>query len=196
MEPIDIYLMYCAMKAHFGKSDYDFVKYGGKTKIKRESFYKRKARLFFVKLSRKYKTEEEIKNYLVSNFIKNKKGYIADFSDKIFDSWKLKRREFFDMFVVEMKPLVDSFQNLFTVKNGQHPKLLKEFLGSRVSLETLVILDELVEFSNDWDKTLEDDIVWIDLKELMNNYKRFLTIDVKKYKMKLLKLIEEPNNGK
>ena len=37
---------------------------------------------------------------------------------------------------------------------------------------------------------------WIDLKELMNNYKRFLTIDVKKYKMKLLKLIEEPNNGK
>ena len=100
------------------------------------------------------------------------------------------------MFVVEMKPLVDSFQNLFTVKNGQHPKLLKEFLGSRVSLETLVILDELVEFSNDWDKTLEDDIVWIDLKELMNNYKRFLTIDVKKYKMKLLKLIEEPNNGK
>ena len=67
MEPIDVYLMYCAMKAHFGKGDYDFVDYKGKTKIKRESFYKRKDRSFFAKLSRKYKTEEEIKNYFISN---------------------------------------------------------------------------------------------------------------------------------
>ena len=27
MQPIDAYLMYCAMKAHFDKSDYDFIKY-------------------------------------------------------------------------------------------------------------------------------------------------------------------------
>ncbi|SVD11157.1 uncharacterized protein METZ01_LOCUS364011, partial [marine metagenome] len=25
MTPVDIYLMYCAMKAHFGKGKYDFV---------------------------------------------------------------------------------------------------------------------------------------------------------------------------
>ena len=53
MEPIDVYLMYCAMKAHFGKSDYDFVTYKGKTRIKRDTFYKRKDRSFFVKLARK-----------------------------------------------------------------------------------------------------------------------------------------------
>ena len=44
MEAIDTYLMYCAMKAHFGKTDYDFVTYHGKTRIKRDSFYKRKDR--------------------------------------------------------------------------------------------------------------------------------------------------------
>ena len=71
MEPIDVYLMYCAMKAHFGKSDYDFVTYKGKTRIKRDSFYKRKDRNFFVRISRKYKTEQEIKNYFIANFIKN-----------------------------------------------------------------------------------------------------------------------------
>ena len=47
MEPIDIYLMYCAMKAHFGKSDYDFIKYEGKSKVSRDSFWKRKDRSFF-----------------------------------------------------------------------------------------------------------------------------------------------------
>ena len=63
MEPIDVYIMYCAMKSHFGKGNYDFIDYKGKTKIARKSFYKRKDRYFFAKLSRKYDTEEEVKNY-------------------------------------------------------------------------------------------------------------------------------------
>ena len=191
MEPIDVYLMYCAMKAHFGKGDYDFVTYKGKTRIKRDTFYKRKDRSFFVRVSRKYKTEQEIQNYFVSNFIKDKKGYIANFSNENYESWKLKRQGFFDLFDVEMKPLVEAFEDLFTVTNGQHPKLMREFLGGRVSLETIIILDELVNFGPDWNKQLEDDIIWIDLRNLMNNYKRFLTIDQEQYKIRLLKLIEE-----
>ena len=191
MEPIDVYLMYCAMKAHFGKSDYDFVTYKGKTRIKRDTFYKRKDRSFFVRLSRKYKTEQEITNYFVANFIKDKKGYIANFNDENFDSWKLKRQGFFDLFEVEMKPLVDAFEDLFKIANGQHPKLMKEFLGGRVSLETLIILDELVNFDPNWNRELEDDIIWIDLRNLMDNYERFLTIDQEQYKIRLLKLIEE-----
>jgi hypothetical protein len=191
MEPIDVYLMYCAMKAHFGKGDYDFVTYKGKTRIKRDTFYKRKDRSFFVRLARKHKTEQEIQNYFVANFIKDKKGYIANFNDENYESWKLKRQGFFDLFEVEMKPLVDAFENLFTVTNGQHPKLMKEFLGGRVSLETLIILDELVNYGPDWNTQLEDDIIWIDLDNLMNNYERFLTIDQEQYKIRLLKLIEE-----
>ena len=191
MEPIDVYLMYCAMKAHFSKGDYDFVDYKGKTKIKRESFYKRKDRNFFVRLSRKYKVEEEIKNYFVSNFIKDKKGYIANFSDEIYESWKLKRQGFFDMFELEMKPLVEAFEDLFVVENGQHPKIMKEFLGSRISLETLIIMDELVGFDTQWNDAMKDDIIWLDLRNLMDNYERFLTIDREQYRIRLLKLIEE-----
>ena len=190
MEPIDVYLMYCALKAHFGKGDYDYITYKGKTKIKRDSFYKRKDRGFFVKIAKKYDNPQD---YFVSNFIKNKNGYIADFSDDNFQSWKLKRQGFFDLFDLEMRPLVELFENLFLVKNEQHPKLLKEFLGGRISLETMIILDELVGFDEAWNKQLEDDIIWNDLKILMNNYKRFLTIDVEKYRIRLLKLIEESN---
>ena len=191
MEPVDVYMMYCAMKAHFGKGDYDFVTYKGKTKINRKSFYKRKDRYFFVKVSRKYETEEEIKNYFISNFIKDKKGYIANFNDENYQSWKLKRQGFFSMFTVEMQPLVNAFENLFAVENKQHPKLLKEYLGGRVSLETMIILNELVDYSQNWALELKNDIVWPDLNKMMNNYKRFLTIDTKRYRMLLLKLIEE-----
>ncbi len=187
MEAIDVYLMYCAMKAHFN-SDYDFIKYDGKTKIKRDSFYKRKDRSFFVKIAKKYTNP---KDYFIANFTKNKKGYVADFTDEIFESWQLKRQGFFNMFEVELSPFVKEFEPLFAVENSQHPKLLKEFLGSRVSLETLIILDELVSYTDKWDKQLNGDIIWTDLKKLMNNYKRFLTIDKNRYRIALLKLIEE-----
>lgn len=193
MEAIDVYIMYCAMKAHFSRKDYDFFKYGGKTKVSRDSFWKRKDRFFFVKLSKKYKTEIEIRNYLVSNFIKDKSGYIANFSEENYNSWLLRRSGFFDQFIIEMKPFIKEFEPLFEVKNSSHPKLLKEFLGSRVSLETMLVLDELVSFSKKWDQQLEDDIVWVDLKKLMKNYKGFLTINKNRYRMKLLKLIEESN---
>ena len=191
MEPIDVYLMYCAMKAHFSKNDYDFFTYKGKSRVPRNSFYKRKDRGFFVKLSRKYSEEEDLKNYLVANFIIDRRGYIANFSNENYEQWKEKRNNFYNMFTDEIRPLVKNFNPLFEVKNSEHPILLKEYLGKRVSLETLIILDELVRFSKTWDNRMAEDYIWFDLKKLMNNYKRFLTIDKNQYRIQLLKLIEE-----
>ena len=192
MEPIDVYLMYCAMKAHFSKNDYDFFTYKGKSRVPRNSFYKRKDRGFFVKLSRKY-SEEDLKNYLVANFILDRRGYIANFSNENYEQWKEKRNNFYNMFTDEIRPLVKNFNPLFEVKNSEHPILLKEYLGKRVSLETLIILDELVKFGKTWDNRLAEDYIWFDLKKLMYNYKRFLTIDKNQYRIQLLKLIEESN---
>ena len=193
MESIDVYLMYCAMKAHFGKTDYDFVTYKGKTRIKRDSFYKRKDRYFFVKISRKYKTEEDIKNYFISNFIKDSKGYVSNFNDENYEEWKDKRANFYNQFTLEIKPLVKNFNPIFDIKNDEHPMLLKEYLGKRVSLETIIILDELVKFSKMWNKKLSEDYIWKDIKKMMNNYKRFLTLDKNRYRIQLLNLIEESN---
>ena len=71
--------------------------------------------------------------------------------------------------------------------------LLKEYLGKRVSLETIIILDELVKFSKMWNKKLSEDYIWKDIKKMMNNYKRFLTLDKNRYRIQLLNLIEESN---
>ena len=191
MEPIDIYLMYCAMKAHFSKNDYDFITYNGKSRVSRNSFYKRKDRYFFVKLSRKYEEYDDIKNYLISNFIVEQRGYVANFNDENYEAWKNRKTDFYNIFSNELKPLVKDFEPLFQTKNNNHPKLLKEFLGDRVSLETLIILDALVDFSKRWDRELKEDIVWPDLKKLMKNYKGFLTIDTNRYRIRLLELIEE-----
>ena len=190
MRAVDVYLMYCALKAHF-KGDYDYHRFSGQTKVSRDSFWKRKDRFFFVKVSRK-KDDGEVLNYFVSNFIKDRDGYIANFNEQNYDEWLQKRKMFYEIFSQELQPFVKNFNPLFESKDGQHPILLKEYLGKRISLETMIVLDDLVEFSKKWDKELEwDDFVWPDVKKLMNNYKGFLTIDTNKYRMKLLKLIEE-----
>ena len=194
MEPIDVYLMYCAMKAHFSKNDYDFLTYKGKSRVPRNSFYKRKDRIFFVKLSHKYEDYEDIKNYFVANFVTERNGYIANFNNENYKIWKDRRSNFYDIFTEEIRPFVKDFNPIFKVKNSEHPFLLKEYLGKRVSLETLIILDELLEFTINWNRSLAEDYIWYDINKLMKNYKRFLTIDKNQYRIQLLKLIEESND--
>jgi len=199
MQPIDAYLLYCALKAHFSDTDYDFFKYEGKTRIKRDSFYKRKDRIFFVKLTRiEGNTTEytDILNYLVANFTKHPNGYVAQFSKEIYKDWLYRKHNFYTIFTDEMRPLVKDFEPLFNVKNNTHPKLLQEYFGKRVSLETLVILDQLLGYGDKWTKQMSGDFLWDDVKKLMKNYKGFLTIDVKRYRIQLLKLIEEGNDGR
>ena len=191
MEPIDVYLMYCAMKAHFGKSDYDFVKFDGKSKVSRNSFWKRKDRSFFVKLSRKYKTSNEIKDYLVSNFVKENKGWVGNFTDENYTQWK--NMNMIEMFEKDITPLLQDFDKgkfIFAVPESSHPKLLKEYLGKRVSLETMIILDELMGYAPKWNVHLKDDFMWEEINLLMNNYKKFLTIDKEKCRIILLKFVK------
>jgi len=191
MQPIDVYLMYCAMKAHFGKTDYNFIKYGGKSRVPRNSFFKRKDRYFFVKLSKKYETENEIRNYFIANFMMDQRGYVANFNDENYKSWQNKQNNFYEIFKNEIKPIIKDFNSLFEIKKSEHPKLMKEYLGKRISLESLIILNELVEYSKKWDEQLKEDILWPDLKKLMNNYKWFLTFDKKEYRINLLNMIKE-----
>ena len=191
MESIDVYLMYCAMKAHFGKSDYDFVKFDGKSKVSRNSFWKRKDRSFFVKLSRKYKTSNEIKNYLVSNFVKENKGWVGNFTDENYTQWE--NMNMIEMFEKDITPLLQDFDKgkfIFAVPESSHPKLLKEYLGKRVSLETMIILDELMGYAPKWNVHLKDDFMWEEINLLMNNYKKFLTIDKEKCRIILLKFVK------
>ena len=193
MQPIDVYLMYCAMKAHFGKTNYNFIKYGGKSRVPRNSFFKRKDRYFFVKLSKKYKTENEIRNYFIANFMMEQRGYVANFNNENYEKWQNRQNNFHDIFTNEIQPMIQDFNSLFEIKKSEHPKLMKEYLGKRISLETLIILDELVEYSKKWNEHLKDDLLWPDLKKLMNNYKWFLTFDKKQYRINLLTMIKESN---
>jgi hypothetical protein len=175
MTPVDVYLMYCAMRAHFGKGDYDFIKYRGKTKISRNSFYKRKDRAFFVKLASKYDTEQEIQDYLLANFVQDPKGWVGNFSDQNYEDWKnriddsLERAWYFSTYLRK-----EDVKEWLGVIDSQHPKLLKEYLGKRIPIEELIFIDCDYPYLDMWNEELKDDFVWNDTYKLINNYGKFL----------------------
>ena len=185
MDAADVFLMYCAIKAHFSRDKYDYHKFGGKTKTKRDSFYKRKDRFFFARLARKYKTKEDIESYLVSNYVAFKGGYVGKFDDEVYKDWKRRTPSLSYTFINEIRPYTESFEELFEWDNT-HPLLLREYLGKRVSMETMIILDELTHFQKNWD---DNDVIWKDTKKLMNKYKKFLTINKNKCKVDLINLM-------
>jgi len=76
---------------------------------------------------------------------------------------------------------------MFLIENKKHPTIVKEHLGKNISLETLVILNKVIGFKNDFDKKL-DDPVWKFLSMRMNKYDAFLHIDIFKYR-KILKQV-------
>ncbi len=189
MEAFDAYKIYMALKAHFN-SDYDFNKYGGKTTVTKKSYLKRKDKFFFGKVARKYK--EQVKDFFISNFLVKEKGYIGSFNEDNYLSWRKRVESLRYNFQQDMDILVNQvndFNSLFKVENGQHPILLRNYLANRISVETMVILMNLLEFDKDWDKKIQENVIWPSHKKRLNNYGGLLTFDKSYYKMILINLI-------
>ena len=188
MNPFEVYKTYLALKNHFTKDSYDYFKYCGKSRASIDSFHKRKDRYFFERMSRQ-KTEEEIKSYFVANFVECDDsqslwiGEIIRNGETIYKDWLKKNQSLTYLFKTESEIFIrkDNFEDLFDCKNGQHPELLKKYLQKALSLETLVILDVILNYSSKFDKKLSDP-VWETVGLKIKKYKPFLNIDESKFK--------------
>ena len=189
--PFECYKTYIAMKQHFTKEKYDYVKYGGKSRASVVSFNKRKDRYFFERMSRK-KSDDEITQYFISNFISSEDptkvwiGEINQNGETNFKEWQKRNQSLTYIFSNEIEGVFSGgdFDSYF-ISNGQHPKILKEFLKQNISIETLIILDMILGFGKEYDKKLVDPI-WSTVSLKMKKYRSFLNISVPRYK-KILK---------
>jgi hypothetical protein len=191
MEAWEAYQMYLGLKLHF-TTEYDYTRYGGKTSASKASFLKRKDRSFFARVARKY--GESTQDYFISNFVCSPKGWLGDFKEENYLEWSKNKQALTYNFITDMRFLfsqISHFDDIFSCQNGQHPVLLKNFLAKRISLETMVILQGLLNYVKQFDKELKDDLVWPDNRRLVVKYGAFLNYDKQKCKVQLLKLIKE-----
>jgi len=185
------YQTYVAIRNHFKQDSYDFFKYNGKTRVRQDSFLKRNDRYFFAKLQRKLSSSELV-GFFVANFINDDSNWsgslVTENSMTVYNQWMKKIQSLsytFEQDCLTLKEAVDnngkSFDNLFTA-NGNHPPLLKLYLGKGIQLETMVIIDQLLHYGRRWSQDLDDDIVWNSVKSLIDNYSSFVQVDRGRYK--------------
>ena len=191
VSPFDCYKTYLAMKNHFTKESYDYVKYGGRSRASVASFNKRRDRYFFERMSRK-KDDDEIIQYFIANFISSEDpgkvwiGEIIQNGETNFKEWQKRNQSLSYLFGNEVERILtrDNFDSYFHTE-GQHPKILKAYLRKEISIETLIILDKILGFVKNFDKKL-DDPIWSTVSLKIKKYGSFLNIDVLRYR-KILK---------
>ena len=183
MDAFEAYKLYLALKNHFTSKTYDYFKYGGRTKASRTTFEKRSDKYFFHKLSKRKDPVE----FLVSNFVYSGDNWIGDLvhnseSERLYKQFLKVKESLSYTFSNDLDKLESEFDSNFLVVDGQHPLLLKLLLRNEITIETFVILDELVSFSRKWSRRIEETVVWPQVNLKCKKYRQFLEFDRDKMK--------------
>lgn len=195
LTPLECYRTYISIKNHFTQKKYNYHKYNGKVKASLQSFYKRRDRFWFEKMSR-IKNEEEIKNFFISNFVTCEDpqtlwiGDIIKNGESNYKKWQKKIQSLSYIFKEELDILnKDGLIESFKIKGNKHPKIIKLYLSKKVSLETLVILNKILKYKKKYDEKLLDP-VWEFTSMKIEKYSPFINLDISKYKNIIREIIK------
>ena len=195
----DVYKIYLGVKLHFTTNSYDYHKYTGKVNATLDSFTKRKDRYFFYKLSTKY-SPSEVLDFFVSNFIDDSKKWIGNLLNDDGHKTYLQYRKYFESFDYSLRSSINSivydfsrrgisFDDGFSVVNGQHPRMLRLLIQRKVSYPTAIILDSVLGFIKDWDKQVTEKVVWTDMSRKLQKMKPFISFNKTKAKLIMKEII-------
>ena len=190
MTEFDAYRQFLALKLHFTSDSYDYFKYNGKHNASMESFDKRTDKRFFKRLVRK---NINIVEYYVANLVDGKE-WISQFDDKVWKEWVSRNQSIEYNFINDAEKLltnVSEFDIIFKCDKGNHPKLIKAYLGKKISLETMVILEKLLHYRKRFDKEIDETYIWPKVSRLIEKYEPFVRVDMDKCKHMLVEKTRE-----
>ena len=188
--------IYNALKLHFTQESYDYFKYNGKTNVSLSSFENRKDKWHFTKLSKKFNAKDDLVFFIVSNLVNNDKLWIGDLLNDDADIHHLKRKKviqsFSYIFENDCGKLFSETKDpneLLSVNQGTHPKLLTSYMRKEIEIETLCSLNSILNFFPMWTKKIEDSIIWPSHRMRVLKYNDFLNKDQTKNKIILRKIL-------
>jgi hypothetical protein len=198
MNGYETFEIFQSLKLHFTTDKYDYFKYGGKTNVSITNFENRKDKYHYYKLSRKFNQKEELIDFIVSNFVEDSVTWIGDLLLDDAQQKYLKRQKVIQSlsytFENDCKDLFSHIKDpnhLLRVVNGEYPMLLTMGLRKEVNIETIIILNKILQFIPVWTQQITDTIRWPDYRRKLEKYTAFLPEDVVKYKLILKKVIND-----
>jgi len=191
MTSYDAYRLYLAIKLHFTTPNYDYFKHNAKVNSSLNAFLKRNDRFFFHKLATKY--GDDLMMYFVSNFVDRPKTWVGDLvradGDTIYNKWRKYNESFSynfrnDCVLVSNIINADSirFDDVFSVVNGQHPRMLRLLLSGKISIQSLIIFDKILSFVGRWDKEIAETVIWPEKSFKIAKLRPFVNVNTTKCK--------------
>lgn len=193
MTPFEAYKLFLAVKMHFTTPSYDMVKYNSKVNANFNSFAKRRDKYQFAKLAK----HKDPLNYLVANFVDGNNKWVgelfSDEADVVYTNWLKRQQSLTYMVTNEINLLEDDLMDHFKVKDGQHPKLLVMYKRGSIHIETLTILNDILQFFPIWDKKINDTVIWPSIRDKCLKYNILLHYDKAKIKSIVRELLSINN---
>ena len=185
MTPFEAYGLYSHLRLHFTSDKYDVRKYTAK-RVTPLEFDKSKVKFKIATLARKYETEQ-LKEFFIANFVAGDKygGVYAENGHEVLLNWQRKTQGLtylvtqdllFLKSAMEDDGMVPRLEDLWYCED-RHPLLLTHYLGKRINLETLVVLNRSYTFKDIVDHQLKDDIIWQPVSRLIYKYDPFLPLN-------------------
>lgn len=186
-----------ALKLHFTSDSYDFFKYNGKSRVSVDAFENRKDKYHFYKLSRRLTNRDELIMFIVANFVQNENIWVGDLlteeSETIYRQRQKVIQSLSYIFENDCKVIFEDCKdpNEVLSSSGDYPSLLTMALRKEITIETLIVLNSILQFLPMWNRKIADTIRWPTYRRTIVKYSEFLPKDVTKFKMILKKVIDE-----
>jgi hypothetical protein len=140
---------------------------------------------------------EELRNFYVANFVYGESNWVGQMTgpegEAAYKKWQKINQSLTYVFENDILGLIgnDSPEKMLTVTDGQHPILLREVMSGTITVETMVILNDIMNFFPMWSRKISEDIIWPNWCLKSEKYTPFVTYDKVKFKNILKEVIAE-----
>lgn len=185
LSPFEAFCMFQALKLHFTNESYDYFRYNGKVKQTVDQFNQKRDKYFYHRLCRRYNSDE-IQDYIVANLLADESVWVGklldDDSDDIYTNYIKKKQSLSYRFKNEVEHILTTHSNPFKFEDNNYPAIINDYMRGDVSLDTLIILNDVTQCFAKFDKKLKGDFLWDKLYFKCRKFRPFLSYDKEKIK--------------
>lgn len=178
MDGYQAYRYFMAVRLHFTTDKYDVFEKNGRVTGKRSTFENRNDRGLFEKLASKFSADKDLIQYFTANFAYGNTSVIySTESDDYYDVWIKRKQSIGRIFEIDMLTIQRHLENNKKLYNDLYsieeysPELLSLYLGKKISLETMVILNDFENYLDKWEPLI---MLWKDEFRLIRKVKKFV----------------------
>lgn len=166
MDGFKAYRYYLAIKLHFTTEKFNVFENRGNVKGTRDTFNARNDRYIFEKLANKYDTDREIIQFFVANFAYGSDTAIYEGKEATdnFLLWNKRKQSITQVFIDDLTNILNYIESnktsVFSFENDKYPALMQLYMGRKVTIETLRIIDDIYPFLETWSQQNSVKYMW------------------------------------